>query len=162
MGAFHVIGINFKFRLREDFRALLEQKRLMLHVGIGVLAHMARHEEFPLKHTSSAAHHRALGHLPGLAGRRAMPDMAGKINMLSRGTQIGTVQRRRAARLLMGQPGLDPRHTRAERQGRLDQPGPAIKVHHSGDRLGLSVVAALEQCPPDRTAGLNADLDQGR
>ena len=56
----NIVGEDFELRFSEDFGALFQQQRVVLHGGIGLLAGIARHDELALKNAATAIEHRAL------------------------------------------------------------------------------------------------------
>ena len=143
MRALNIVGENFEFGLREHFRALFQQQRIVLHRGIGLLARRARHMELALEHAAPAIQHRALGQLARHAGRRAMAHMRSDVRLQACARKISGIDRGFRARLAVNQARLKPCDLCAERQRRQDAFRARILLDERRHGLGFARPADL-------------------
>ncbi len=80
--ALHVVGIDFQFGLGEDFRAVLQQQRIVLHLGVGLLRRPLD-QELALKHAAPLAPRDGPNQLAHFAAFGMQRHAAGLVCMLS-------------------------------------------------------------------------------
>ena len=145
VGAFDIVSIDLKLGLGVHHRAFFEQERIVLHVGIGLLANIHRHMELALKDACAACEHRTFGLLLGDAIAPAMADMAGQVDMIAIACKISRVHDKLSFRVLVDGAGFDAGHVAAKGEQGLAEMGFGVEVDLTCDRSGFARRGWLDQ-----------------